>query len=51
VRVAATITGGGGGGRPDMAQAGGKDVSRLDEALGKTRSFIESRLALDKEDR
>jgi len=51
VKVAATITGGGGGGRPDMAQAGGKDVSRLDEALGQTRSFIESRLASGKEDR
>ena len=51
VKVAATVTGGGGGGRPDMAQAGGKDVSRLDEALGQTRSFIESRLASGKEDR
>lgn len=51
VKVAAKITGGGGGGRPDMAQAGGKDVSRLDEALGQTRSFIESRLVLGKEAR
>ena len=51
VKVAATVTGGGGGGRPDMAQAGGKDVSKLDEALAETRSFIESRLALAKEDR
>lgn len=49
VKVAAKITGGGGGGRPDMAQAGGKDVSRLDEALGQTRSFIESRLTLGKQ--
>jgi alanyl-tRNA synthetase len=30
--VAATV-GGSGGGRPDMAQAGGTDVSKLDEAL------------------
>ena len=29
----AEILGGGGGGRPDMAQAGGKAVERLDEAL------------------
>lgn len=45
VKVAATITGGGGGGRPDMAQAGGKDPAKLDEALEETRSFIASRLA------
>lgn len=30
---AAKIIAGGGGGRPDLAQAGGKDVSKLDEAL------------------
>lgn len=33
IKVAAPICGGGGGGRPDMAQAGGKDASRLKEAL------------------
>jgi alanyl-tRNA synthetase len=33
IREVAKITGGGGGGRPDMAQAGGKDASKLDEAL------------------
>jgi alanyl-tRNA synthetase len=33
VRGAAPIIGGGGGGRPDLAQAGGKDADRLDEAL------------------
>jgi alanyl-tRNA synthetase len=33
IREIAKITGGGGGGRPDMAQAGGKDEARLDEAL------------------
>jgi alanyl-tRNA synthetase len=33
VRQAAPIIGGGGGGRADLAQAGGKDASRLDEAL------------------
>jgi alanyl-tRNA synthetase len=33
VKLAATITGGNGGGKPDIAQAGGKDVSKLEEAL------------------
>jgi alanyl-tRNA synthetase len=33
IRDLAAIVGGSGGGRPDMAQAGGTDVTRLDEAL------------------
>lgn len=33
VKIAATVCGGGGGGRPDSATAGGKDVSKIDEAL------------------
>lgn len=33
IKEAAQKCGGNGGGRPDMAQAGGKDVSKLDEAL------------------
>jgi len=40
VRLAAQRTGGGGGGRPDMAQAGGRDVSRVDEAMNTLREFI-----------
>ena len=32
-RAAARHMGGGGGGRPDVAQAGGRDASKLDEAL------------------
>jgi alanyl-tRNA synthetase len=34
------IVGGGGGGRPAMARAGGKDASRLEEALDAARSFL-----------
>jgi alanyl-tRNA synthetase len=34
------IVGGGGGGRPSMARAGGKDASRLDEALDAARSLL-----------
>jgi len=33
VKAAAVICGGSGGGRPNMAQAGGKDASKIDEAL------------------
>jgi alanyl-tRNA synthetase len=33
IRGVAEIVGGSGGGRPDMAQAGGTDVARLDEAI------------------
>ncbi|GGK16370.1 alanine--tRNA ligase [Caldalkalibacillus thermarum] len=33
IKKVASICGGGGGGRPDMAQAGGKDPHKLDEAL------------------
>ncbi len=36
----AQIAGGGGGGRPDMAQAGGKDTSKLSESLEKAKEFI-----------
>ena len=33
VKAAAQLTGGNGGGKPDMAMAGGKDASKVDEAL------------------
>ena len=33
VKEAATLCGGGGGGRPNHAQAGGKDATKVDEAL------------------
>lgn len=41
IREVAKITGGGGGGRPNMAQAGGKDASKIDEALIKVAQIIE----------
>ena len=34
------IGGKGGGGRPDFAQAGGVDSSKIDEALEKLKSLI-----------
>ncbi|MCX7883914.1 MAG: alanine--tRNA ligase [Caloramator sp.] len=42
VKEVAKITGGGGGGRPDMAQAGGKDVSKVNMALESAYSIIEN---------
>lgn len=41
VREAARITGGGGGGRPDMAQAGGRDTGKVEEALSAIRKLVE----------
>ncbi len=40
VRTVAQITGGNGGGRKNFAQAGGKDISKLDEALDKVYEII-----------
>jgi alanyl-tRNA synthetase len=37
--------GGGGGGRPTLAQAGGKDASRLDEALASVSEWVRKKLA------
>jgi alanyl-tRNA synthetase len=44
VGAIAKFVGGGGGGRPHMATAGGKDVSKIDEALAQTKSVVESLL-------
>jgi len=40
IREVAKITGGGGGGRPDMAQAGGKDISKIPDAIKKAKEII-----------
>jgi alanyl-tRNA synthetase len=45
VRVAAPVIGGGGGGRDTMAQAGGRDPDRLDDALAAARAAIAEALA------
>lgn len=42
VKEVAKITGGGGGGRPDMAQAGGKDTNKVTQALESVYSIIEN---------
>ena len=43
IREVAKVTGGGGGGRPDMAQAGGKDASKLAEALALAPELVKKR--------
>ena len=40
IKAVATICGGGGGGRPDSATAGGKDVSKLEEALEAVNNIV-----------
>jgi len=45
VKEIAPIVGGGGGGRPQMAQAGGKDPQKLPLALQRAIEFIKEKLA------
>lgn len=40
VKEVASIAGGGGGGRPELAQAGGKDPAKLDEAIAKSAEIL-----------
>ena len=44
VRDVAQVLGGGGGGKPDMAQAGGKDATKLAEALVTARETLSEML-------
>ena len=45
VKEISSIMGGSGGGRPDMAEAGGKDPSKLPEALAAVSTFVSGALA------
>ncbi len=45
VRGAAKAVQGGGGGKPDLAQAGGRDADKLDEALGLVPGLVRDSLA------
>ncbi|NLG72530.1 MAG: alanine--tRNA ligase [Chloroflexi bacterium] len=45
VKYVAQPLGGGGGGRPTLAQAGGRDASKLDEALASVQPWVEQKLA------
>lgn len=44
VKTVAQVVGGGGGGRPNLAQAGGKDPARLPEALQKVSEYVQNKL-------
>ena len=44
IKEVAKATGGGGGGRPDMAQAGGKDIQKVDEALSLVKGLIKEQI-------
>ncbi len=45
VKAVAKVVGGGGGGRPDMAQAGGRDTSKVDEAIELFYGLVREKLA------
>jgi alanyl-tRNA synthetase len=45
IKAVAAIVGGRGGGRPDMAQAGGNEVAKIDEAIAATYGEVERLLA------
>ena len=44
VKEIAPIVGGGGGGRPDFAEAGGKNPEKIDEMLDESRRVVEALL-------
>jgi alanyl-tRNA synthetase len=44
IKEVAKVTGGGGGGRPDMAQAGGKNINKVEEALNIVPTIIKEQL-------
>ena len=44
LKEVATLCGGGGGGKPDSATAGGRDVSKLDDALAAVAALVEAQI-------
>ena len=48
VKTLAPIVGGGGGGRPDFAQAGGKDASKITDLLATARTEVQKLSAIER---
>ena len=44
IKEIASLVGGGGGGRPNMAQAGGKNVTGIADALNKAKEVLEGQI-------
>lgn len=44
VKTIATVIGGSGGGRPNLAQAGGKDAAKLQEAIDQVAGYVKQKL-------
>ncbi|MCL2589093.1 MAG: DHHA1 domain-containing protein, partial [Oscillospiraceae bacterium] len=47
IKHVTSISGGSGGGRPDVAMGGGKDANRIDEALAGVKSFIAGKTGIE----
>ena len=45
IKEVSAVVGGGGGGRPNMAQAGGKNPEKIDEAVAKAAEVLEGQIA------
>ena len=45
IKGIAALVGGGGGGRPNMAQAGGKNPAGIPEAVAKVKEILESQIS------
>ena len=42
IKEVASVVGGGGGGKPNMAQAGGKDTAKVEEAMSKAKELLKT---------